>query len=362
MKCVYRNICLKTLTIGLAFLISGCKDSRDIAGGGETPTPSTPATPALPDYSIFLTSGYPVATGTPVITEWTRSGNFIRIVHDYSLNTGFQPQNMGLLVLNGVTKIISLAMGTAGRLDYMNLDGSEYNVYIDNTTAMAAGTRRLTIGSDGSIFVARSAGAERFNSAKQRVGTTARYAASGTCSATAVTDVSEVLVGGVPYVITNNAAATPNNKLNLYNGATGACIAGAVMTGPDAKLWPVSLHYSPSVSKLFVMYYPFTAAPSNAQIWSFDVSATAINGGTLVYDDVAGDIAIISTAPQSQSGDMRFYRDSEESFLLVGTTINSVLKLDYDANTGKATNPSGPPLIYGSVFSRTISGVLAVPK
>jgi hypothetical protein len=121
------------------------------------------------------------------------------------------------------------------------------------------------------------------------------------------------------------------------------------------------LDYNPTLQKLFVLYYPFTGATTNAQIWSFSVTATTVTNPTLVYSDAPGDIAIISATPNTGSGDISVYSDTNESFILVGTTFNSVLRLNLDTSTGTATKVPGAPLIYNSVFSRNISSVLVVP-
>ncbi len=312
------------------------------------------------DFSIFVASGFPVATGTPAITEWSSAGNLLRIVHDYSGNTGLQPQSLGLLPSG---KLLSLVMGTAtGRLDFMDLDGGDFDFYADNAAALAAGTRSLTTTSDGSVLVARTAGVERFNSARQRVGVAARYATNGTCTATAIKDVAAFTANSLPVVVSNNAIASPNNKLNLYNASTGICISGAAPAGPAATMWPVSMVYATDIEKLLVLYYPFTGSTTNAQVWSFDVDDRSITGGTLVYNDLTGDIAVLTTAPGAQSGDLTYYSNSSERFLLVGTTANSIIKLDYDYSEGTASKVPGVPLIYNSIFSRTISSVLVVPR
>jgi hypothetical protein len=203
---------------------------------------------------------------------------------------------------------------------------------------------------------------EQFNASLQRVGAAAKFITAGTCTSAVTTDVAEVTIASAPYVISNNMAATTNNKLNLYNANTGACIAGAAPTGPATTMWPFAMDYSTEQSKLFVLYYPFTAATSNAQIWSFNVSATTISGGTLVYNDVGGNIATINATPQNLAGDIDYYEDATEKFLVVATSFNSVLKLTYDSTTGLATLPAGPAFMSGSAWLRSISSVLVVPE
>jgi hypothetical protein len=247
----------------------------------------------------------------------------------------------------------------------MDLDGQDYVVHIDNATAMAAGTRRLDMMNSGALLVARTAGVEQFNSAGQRVGAAARFAAAAPCIASAILDSESVEIAGVPFVININALAGANNlRLQLYNGTTAACVSSpTTQPGPGGLvMWPVALDYNAALQKLFVLYYPFTGATTNAQIWSYTVTATAFTTPTLVYSDTSGDIAIISATPNTGSGDIAVFSDASESFILVGTTFNSVIRLNLDKSTGLATKVPGAPLIYNSVFSRNVSSVLVVPK
>ncbi len=322
---------------------------------------SAAATSSDGDYSIYVASGYPIASGVGTITKWTADGQFSEITHDYATSTGYLPVGMVSDTVNGESQLLALAFnGTYGRVDNMRFNGSNYALFFDNATALIAGTRRISKTSDGGYLITRTAGVERFNSSKQRVGAAARYAGGGTCATTAVAAATEVTISGTTYVVTANAAATPNNKLNLYNGGTGACISGTAPASPGTLHWPVDLEYVESESKLFVLYYPFTGAASNAQIWSFDVSSTTISNGTLLYNDAGGDIAVINAAPGALSSALTFYDSGTEKFLLVATSNNSVIKLTYDGTT-LTKNPSYP-LIYQSVFSRSISDVLVVPN
>ncbi len=311
------------------------------------------------DYSIYLASGFPTASGGGLVTKWSPTGTFQKIIFDYnSIATSLMPQALGLKSIGGSSKLLMLAFdGTAGRVDYIDPDGSNFTPYFANGTAMAAGTRRIVASSDGGTLIARTAGVEYFNPSNQRVGAP-RFATTGTCTAAAILSVTEAVIGGSKYVISLNGAANPNNKLNLYNGASGVCIAGVVPAGPATTMWPVYARYVEGESKLFVLYYPFTAATTNAQIWSFDVSSTSISNGTLLYDDTSGDIAIISATPGALSSSLAYFRNGRERFILVGTSNNSVIKLTYDGSS--LTRPQTQPLIYLSAFARSIGDIFIV--
>lgn len=180
--------------------------------------------------------------------------------------------------------------------------------------------------------------------------------------ATAVVDAEEVFVASSPFVLSLNAAVSPNNKINLYNASTGVCVTGVVPAGPATTLWPAAMVYNLELSKLFVLYYPFTGSITNAQVWSFTVTATNISSGVLVYNDVGGDIATTSATPAALAGDITYGTLDGAGFLLVGTSANSVIRLNYDSLLGTATKEAGPPLIYNSIYSQTVSSVLVVPN
>lgn len=307
-------------------------------------------------HYIYVSSGYPTASGVGIISRWTSTGQFLDIVHDFANNAGFMPQAVTFQTINSVPYMFMLAYnGTYGEIEVANTDGTDFSSYITNSTALAAGSRRLYNTTDGGFLITRTAGVERYTSAKTRQGGSAKYVTAGACTIAAGAAAVQLTLSGVDYVVAANAAATPNNKVNLYNGATGACISGVAPTGPATTMWPVDMDYSATDNKLFVLYYPFTGATTNAQIWSFDVTASAINNGTLIYNDVYAEIATVSATPLASSSSIVFHRTGSEAFVLVGTSINSVLKLNYDGTT--LTKASSVPLIYQNSLVKSISNV-----
>ncbi len=311
------------------------------------------------NYSIYVSSGFPVASGVGIVSRWNQQGKLINIVRDYAGNPGFMPQTVVFQSLTSGMKMLLLAFnGTVGEVDIADPDGSNFSQYFQNSTAMAAGTRRLTATTDGGYLITRTAGVERFNSAKQRVGAAARYLTGGGCTITAGTAAVQLMLSGSEYVIASNGATSPNNKVNLYNGATGGCISGVALAGPATTMWPVDMIYITEENKLLVLYYPFTASTTNAQIWSFDVTPTAINNATLLFNDTSGDIATVSATPGSLSSSLAYYRTTSERFVLVGTNFRSVIKLNYDGST--LSKAATTPLIFQSSFVKAISNVTVV--
>ena len=315
-----------------------------------------PASSPVRGYNIYVSSGFPTASGVGIISRWTSSGAFLDIVHDFATASGFMPQAVTFQTISGIPYMFSLAYnGTYGEIESSMTNGTGYGNYISNTTALGAGSRRLANTTDGGFLVTRTAGTERFNSAKQRLGASARYATTGACTVTLGSSAAQLTLSGVDYVVVSNAATTPNNKINLFNGSSGACISGVAPVGPATTMWPVDMDYSASENKLFVLYYPFTAATTNAQILSFDVTAGAVNNGTLLYDDIYADIATVSATPAALASSIVFHRTSTEAFVLVGTSNNSVMKYSYSASA--LTKVGSVPLIFQSSLIRAISSV-----
>lgn len=311
------------------------------------------------DYNIYVSSGFPVASGVGIISRWNKDGALIDIVRDYAGNPGFMPQAVVFQTLANKIKMLTLAFnGAIGEVDISDVDGSNSSLYFQNSAAMIVGTRRLVVTSDGGYLIARTAGVERFNSANKRVGNAARYLTGGGCTVTAGTSAAHIVISGYEYVVVSNGAATPNNKINLYNGTTGACISGVAPAGPATTMWPVDMVYVQEDSKLIVLYYPFTGSATNAQIWSFDVTATAVTNGILLFNDATGDLATISNAPVSQPSSITYYRAASERFVLIGTSFNSVIKLKYDGTSLIKT--SLMPLIFQSSFIKSISNVVVL--
>lgn len=339
------------LIILFVTILCACSKSGD--SGSDTSSVTNTS-----NYSIYVASGYPTASALGLITKWDRNGQFVSTIADYTISPGYYPEGLMEKTINGEKKLLALSLATTGRVDSVNTDGSGMNFYFDNTSALVAGTHRIVATSDGGYLISRTAGVERFTSARTRVGAAARYGVSGTCASTVVTGVAVATVGGAEYVLSANAATTPNNKINLYNGATGTCITGLAPVGPATTMWPVDLEYVPSESKLFVLYYPYTAATTNAQIWSFDVTGATINNGTLIYDDTSAEIALVSATPQNLSSALSYYANGSDKFVMVATSMNTVLKLNY--TNGTLVKDTSLPFIYGNALARSISDVIVM--
>ncbi|MDZ4676558.1 MAG: hypothetical protein SGI74_03530 [Oligoflexia bacterium] len=307
-------------------------------------------------YYIYVASGFPLATGTGLVTKWTKQGTFLQVVYDYSkISSTVMPQGMTTHTINGIKRLVLLGFdGTNGRVDSINFDGTDFIPFFTNT-GLAGGTKRIASTASGGYLTTRTAAVEFFNSSNLRIGLP-MFATAGTCTISSGSGATEAVINGTNYVVTSNAVVTPNNKLNLHNGSTGACIAGAVPAGPATTMWPVNIKYVPDEGKLFALYYPFTGATTAAQIWRFDVSATAISNGELIYTDTGAEIASTSATPAALSSSITYYKSLTERFILVGTSNNSVIKLSYDGNT--LTKVGTTPLVYLSGYSRSVSDVM----
>lgn len=348
------HLLLSTLVIWICAVSTGCGTKCNPRGIESVFTRNDCADDD--PYFIYAASGFPLASGTGMISKWTKTGDFIQIIYDYSkISVSQMPQSIAVTDLNGSSKLLILSFdGTQGSVSTLDPGTLDYQPFFSNATALTAGTRRIALTANGGYLVTRTAGVEFFNSATQRIGAPL-FTTSGTCTASASLSATEVLIGGSSYVVTANGAATPNNKLNLYNGTTGACISGAAPAGPASTVWPVFVSYVADINKLFALYYPFTGATSFAQIWSFDVSPTSISNGKLIYSDVGGNIAPISAAPGSLSSSLKYYKSLRETFFLIGTANNSIIKLNYDGTS--LTQSQSLPLVYKSSLVKSISDI-----
>ncbi len=353
------------LLLGTLTNVSACKNpiSKDKIESAIVESPEAPLQNPNRSTYLYTTSGFPTSAASNIIAKWTLDGDLIQKIYDYGTSTSLSPMDLVLKVLDGRQKLLSLTInGSVAQVNSMELNGGDSQIFIFNPAALTTGTRRLALSEDGGYLVVRTAGVEKFNSSGVRLGTAPRYAAGGTCVATALFDVTEAKPNATTtIVLAANAAASPNNKINLYQVTSGACIAGVIPTGPATSLVPVGMSYDTDSNQLYVLYYPFTGATTNAQIWRFDVGATTLTNGTLIFNDVGGDIAVANAAPSSLGSAIRFSRNPVDgTAIYVGTSYNSVVKLV--ESSGTWTKWKNQPLIFDDIFVRGISSLTIVTE
>ncbi len=321
-------------------------------------------------YYIYVSSGWPNASAVNIITKWDAYGRYVSTIADYAAMTGFSPQTLISTTLNGVTTFLSLAYnGTNGRIDSLTPAGANFTSYISDNAALVAGARRMAMTADGSMVIARTlatAGVERFNSARVRLttGTTPRYVTAANCQCANIVGLAAgYTTTGSEVILGVNAAATPNNRVSVWNGATAACGSAALQPAvvPAATMWPVDITYV-ETSKVLVLWYPFTAAPTNAQIYRYDVTVTpnavTIDNNVLAYDDGAGDIATISATPQNLASAITTYTGPDGvKYVFVATSNNTILKFTYDSTSGTLTKVGTVPFIYNTSLIRSPSSI-----
>jgi hypothetical protein len=358
----FTKIKLASLLFFTGLLFAGCTEKEsgtDLSSQGGS------------DYYLYISSGWPTASAVNIVTKWDSSGNYVGVVLDYATMTGFSPGTMLTTTLNGVPSFLSLAYnGTNGRIDAFSMAGTNSGSYIVDNTGLVAGARRFAITPDGGVVVPRTLatlGIERYNSARIRLtsGAVPRYVTSAMCP---VTNIVAVAAGytttGVEVVLGANAAATTNNRISVWNGQTAVCGAAALQpaTVPSTLMWPVDLNFISS-GKILVLWYPFTASTTNAQIYQYDVTGTppnvTIDNGVLAYDDGAGDIATPNATPHNLSSAITYYTHTNGTrYVFVATANNTILKFTHDPTSGVLTKVGTLPFIYNSGLIRSPSSIV----
>ena len=331
------------------------------------------STASTSDYYLYISSGWPTANAVNIVTKWDSNGGYVGTVYDYASMTGYSPQTLLSATFGGITSFLSLAYnGTNARIDQMAVTGAGFTSYISDNAALVLGGRRMALTPDGSVVVPRTlatAGVERFNSARIRLttGVTPRYVTAAMCQcANIVAVASGYTTTGAEVVLGANAVVTPNNRISVWNGPTSACGSAALQPAavPATTMWPVDLTFI-QAGKILVLWYPFTAATTNAQIYRYDVTGppntVTIDNGVLAYDDGAGDIATISATPQNLPSAITHYTHEDGTrYVFVATSNGTILKFTYNSTTGVLTKVGTVPLIYNSSIIKSPSSIFVL--
>lgn len=230
-----------------------------------------------------------------------------------------------------------LVENTGGRrIEILNKKTSLSSNFLINTTALSGVVRTLTIGSDGSFLISRSAAVERFASNKARLPNSATAflsAPAGTCATTtnAITATAFTGAGDILYAHSFTGAST-NNRIGMTTGSTSAastCYNG--VAAPTTASYPTAMIYLPDLKHLLVAYSSSTAA--NNQVWQYTVDESA---HTIT---AAGAAAYTNTAVINGPTAMAYDSTTGYVYIANGTTAfaNSIEKFTYDSTAKTLT-------------------------
>lgn len=336
-----------TLSLLATFMILSCGTEEKSTSNTSTPPASTPQTYIyVASGTAYAGNGITPATATNTIVRYTTAGVFDRIVRDYTNSPGDSPIAM---VNYSTTTILVLVENTSSRrIEEVAKDGSSYSTFLSNGTALSAQLRSLALSADGGFLVSKGTAIEKFNSAKTRITVGANpfiNAPASTC-ATSTTLSPKIAVHSSGNIVMLHAAASPNNQVNYIskNGYTTTADCLSVVEGASANHYPTAVHLH-SGGKLLVGYSSNTGPVH--QIYSYDLSSTAITAAAVAYNDTSvlqgiseiaagpdGSVLVAASAPAL---------NTIEKFTISGATLSRV---------GTST------FIGPSVFTKSVTAIL----
>jgi hypothetical protein len=359
MKLIWGMFSFLFLVIAVPLLLSRC------GGGAEETSSSTSGQYIyITSGNTFAGTGITTSTAANTVAKYSSSGSFIGVIRDYNDAISFTGDTPTGIVAYGNDLLVGVENATTTafrRIERISADGSSVGTFLMNSTAFNAANRvikDLFLSSDGGFLVSKgttSANAviEKFNSSKARItisGSAYVTAPAGSC-ATAQTQFSRIVTGPSGTIVAAHAAATTNNKVLLISStgySSGADCLSAV-TGPTANHIPTSLLYHSSSGKLFVAYGSSTGPVHD--IYSYDITATAISNPVLAYSNIS---ILQGISAMAQGPDGSIYIAS------ANTGFNTIEKFTYDSGSGLLVRATSTPLIVSSIYTRSISGI-AIP-
>lgn len=278
-------------------------------------------------------AGNSITTGanpTHSIYKYSILGSYKEKISDYRVNSG---ESLVKIFDYNSKELLTVVESLAGRrIDLVKKDGSGSEIFLTNSTAFPAGAspiiRDIAV-NNGNTYVLKSTGVEKFNSNKTRIMLGANnyvvLPTAGSCGvATASLNLRKMILTASGNIILIQANTGAGNRKLLYiksRGYTGAgdCLSDVAMpSANDHYPTAVLLHSS---GKLFVSYSNGAAGVANHEIWSYDVSDTAITAATKVFSD---DTNVRGITDLMELPDGTILASSMDQ------TFNNIVQLSYD--------------------------------
>lgn len=350
----------KALSVGLLLLaasfMNSCKKAEELAtastgnylyfaSGACYPGNSTSSRPAVANFGgtvgrILLSSGQ--NQGLPV-ADYNQIQDF-----------GFQGWPVGIVEYdaNNLLAVVEFTGSSARIVDKISKTGlNSRSQYTNGAFTMTSVVRNMSKGYDGSIFVAKSTGVEKFNvngvrlpnTTTQFINISTNAALSGSCANTS-TNITSVIelpnkmvfmthsTGGQNRLVVGDAAGFNQNILSECKSALAITTPSATAFASSAVLIPGTNPYQILVS------FSNTGTVGNEGIYQYLVDATtgAITAGTMTpYTD--------QTYLRGISA-MTYDSTNKELYVANGSTAfsNTIEKFSY--------NPTSPTLTRMATF------------
>lgn len=333
----------------------------------------TTATGTTSSKYIYVASGNTYAgnlmtTSTPanVITRFESSvGTFDRVIADYTVYPGDTPVGMINFDNDNLLVLVENPTNTASRrIDKVRKDGYGFATYLTNASAFTGANtfivNDLASAYDGGLLVAKGqvntvpSSIEKFNASNARVTLSGRayvQSPAGSCANTnnriqhVTSGPNGHIIAIQPFLAQNRIIMVNREGYNL----SGDC--KAIQAAPTTNHYPTALLYHTS-GKLIVGYGHNVAGAPIHEVYSYDVSDSAgfsnavtawsnlsvIQGASAIAEQVDDHSVLISSAAAG---------------------FNTIEKFTFDSTTGVLTRVGTTPLIQPSVYTRSVSAILA---
>ena len=192
------------------------------------------------------------------------------------------------------------------------------SAFSNNTTALSAALRSMTLLSNGDLLVAKNTAVEYLTSANARVGAPYINATAAPC-ATSTTLIPKALTLSNGKVVFLHAA-TGQNRFGIFNTAGGTTCA-VNQAAPNAVAFPTTAVYDSTNNKLIVAYAGNASTTDLNSIYIYIVNETtgAITSPQKIYD--------ASLYPSTYSyllyGISAMTYDAQTSTIFIATAINN---------------------------------------
>ncbi len=275
---------------------------KDGEGSSSNPPAESPSTPDAPTRRLYVASGQ-CYSGSGITTfNATTASNLIfkvntttgireGIIADYyaaPAAAGDTP--LSLVEWDAHNLLVFVRNGTKGGIEVLPKQGGIRNVFGTNpaiSTILATAPQAMQKSSDGGLLLIRTGFIEKLNASGIRQASPHVNNNLGATCGTSNALYTNIAVSNNGYIITANAAASPNNRLISVpgSGASGSCSSG--VAAPAATTYATALVFDRTHGKLIVAYAGNTIASANINsihAYDFDETTGAISNDQTIYD------------------------------------------------------------------------------
>lgn len=301
--------------------------------------------------SVYAGLGVTPSSPAQIIARYDTNGRFVALLRDYTASIGDSPV---ALVDYDENHILALVENTnSRRIELIAKDGSSYSTFITGSSLNGV-LRTMVYDYAGGLLVSKSTAVEKFTLNGNRITRGANsyiQAPAGDC-ATMTANLNSLAIGPDDQIIMANAftAASANNRIGMISkagyGVAGDCLAG--LAAPTTNHFPTALLMHSS--GLLLVAYANNTGPIH-EIYSVPVNATSFGAPTLAFSD----ISILQ-------GITKIVEMMDGSILVAASHsgFNTIERFRLDSSTGLLTRVPGATFIPASLFTRSVSAILAV--